>query len=102
MEAWAINGWFKEAIFNLKLPMKSRYKEVSTILENMQAILKENGITEFKLACKHLYHDRDEVTVHLWLRPNSLGELGKVRTSPMCALRRLMGWMQGVVRSKWP
>ncbi len=71
MEAWAINGWFKEAIFNLKLPMKSRYKEVSTILENMQAILKENGITEFKLACKHLYHDRDEVTVHLWLRPNS-------------------------------
>ncbi|QSX41785.1 23S rRNA (cytidine(2498)-2'-O)-methyltransferase RlmM [Shewanella cyperi] len=71
MEAWAINGWFKEAIFNLKLPMKSRYKEVATILENMAAILKENGVADFQMRCKHLYHDRDEVTVHLWLRPNS-------------------------------
>ncbi|MGL4474133.1 MAG: 23S rRNA (cytidine(2498)-2'-O)-methyltransferase RlmM [Shewanella sp.] len=68
MEAWAINGWFKEAIFNLKLPMKSRYKEVSTILATMSTILTENEIPH-KLACKHLYHDRDEVTVHLWLRP---------------------------------
>ncbi|AZQ11291.1 23S rRNA (cytidine(2498)-2'-O)-methyltransferase RlmM [Shewanella khirikhana] len=71
MEYWAIQGWFKEAIFNLKLPMKSRYKEVSQILANMHAILKENGINEFHLACKHLYHDRDEVTVHLWLKPSS-------------------------------
>ncbi|MFV7783398.1 23S rRNA (cytidine(2498)-2'-O)-methyltransferase RlmM [Shewanella marisflavi] len=69
MEAWAINGWFKEAIFNLKLPMKSRYKEVSTILATMKEVLRENGIDDFHLACKHLYHDRDEVTVHLWLRP---------------------------------
>lgn len=70
MEAWAINGWFKEAIFNLKLPMKSRYKEVSTILATMQEVLRENGIDDFHLACKHLYHDRDEVTVHLWLKPS--------------------------------
>lgn len=71
VEAWAINGWFKEAIFNLKLPMKSRYKEVSVILSTLSEILKENDITDFSLACKHLYHDRDEVTVHLCLRPNS-------------------------------
>lgn len=71
MEAWAINGWFKEAIFNLKLPMKSRYKEVSQILATMSEILKENGITDFQIKAKHLYHDRDEVTVHLWLNPNS-------------------------------
>ncbi|WP_394204856.1 23S rRNA (cytidine(2498)-2'-O)-methyltransferase RlmM [Shewanella waksmanii] len=71
IEAWAINGWFKEAIFNLKLPMKSRYKEVSQILATMQEILTENGIEDFHLACKHLYHDRDEVTVHLWLRPET-------------------------------
>ncbi|KFZ38250.1 23S rRNA methyltransferase [Shewanella mangrovi] len=67
MEQWAIKGWFKEAIFNLKLPMKSRYKEVSTILGRMDTILKENGIQRFTLRCKHLYHDRDEVTVHLSL-----------------------------------
>ena len=69
IEAWAINGWFKEAIFNLKLPMKSRYKEVRVILDTMSEILKENGISDFRVQCKHLYHDRDEVTVHLWLFP---------------------------------
>ncbi|WP_394128879.1 23S rRNA (cytidine(2498)-2'-O)-methyltransferase RlmM [Shewanella maritima] len=68
MEAWAINGWFKEAIFNLKLPMKSRYKEVKVILSTMSDILAENNI-DFEMQCKHLYHDRDEVTVHLWLFP---------------------------------
>ncbi|MGL5667104.1 MAG: 23S rRNA (cytidine(2498)-2'-O)-methyltransferase RlmM, partial [Shewanella sp.] len=52
------------------LPMKSRYKEVMAILNTMQEILKENGINEFQLQCKHLYHDRDEVTVHLWIRPS--------------------------------
>ncbi|MGL5048726.1 MAG: 23S rRNA (cytidine(2498)-2'-O)-methyltransferase RlmM, partial [Shewanella sp.] len=51
--------------------MKSRYKEVTAILETMQTLLKENGVTDFKVQCKHLYHDRDEVTVHLWLRPNT-------------------------------
>ena len=69
IEAWAINGWFKEAIFNLKLPMKSRYKDVSIILETMTEILKENDVKDFELSCKHLYHDRDEVTVHLRLNP---------------------------------
>ncbi|MBE7215057.1 23S rRNA (cytidine(2498)-2'-O)-methyltransferase RlmM [Shewanella benthica] len=69
IEAWAINGWFKEAIFNLKLPMKSRYKDVSIILETMSEILKENDVKDFELSCKHLYHDRDEVTVHLRLNP---------------------------------
>lgn len=70
IEAWAINGWFREAIFNLKLPMKSRFKEVSQILATMDEILRENGVEDFAINCKHLYHDRDEVTVHLWLRPN--------------------------------
>jgi 23S rRNA (cytidine2498-2'-O)-methyltransferase len=41
---------------------------VSTILETMATILTENEI-DFKMQCKHLYHDRDEVTVHLWLFP---------------------------------
>lgn len=79
IEAWAINGWFKEAIFNLKLPMKSRYKEVRVILDTMAEILKENGVTDFRVQCKHLYHDRDEVTVHLWIFPDkgvSYAEMG--------------------------
>nr|WP_095506014.1 23S rRNA (cytidine(2498)-2'-O)-methyltransferase RlmM [Paraferrimonas sedimenticola] len=68
MEQWAIAGWFVEAIFNLKLPMKARYKEVMQVLETMEAVLSENGLSGFKVQCKHLYHDRDEVTVHLDLR----------------------------------
>ncbi|MCL1073549.1 23S rRNA (cytidine(2498)-2'-O)-methyltransferase RlmM [Shewanella dokdonensis] len=69
MEQWAVNGWFEEAIFNLKLPMKSRYKEVTTILSRMADVLQQHGFHQFQLRCKHLYHDRDEVTVHLCLRP---------------------------------
>ncbi len=68
MERWAIYGWCVEAIFNLKLPMKSRYKEVQQVLTTLETILLEQGLTGFVLQCKHLYHDRDEVTVHLDLR----------------------------------
>ncbi len=71
IEYWAIQGWFKEAVFNLKLPMKSRFKEVRQILATMDEVLRENGVEDFKIQCKHLYHDRDEVTVHLWLSPNT-------------------------------
>ncbi len=72
IEAWAINGWFKEAMFNLKLPMKSRYQDVTTILETMATVLKENEIKNFSIKCKHLYHDRDEVTVYLSLNPTQV------------------------------
>ncbi|WP_133406038.1 23S rRNA (cytidine(2498)-2'-O)-methyltransferase RlmM [Parashewanella tropica] len=70
IEDWAVRGWFKEAIFNLKLPMKSRFKEVRQILAKMDEMLREYGVEDFKVQCKHLYHDRDEVTVHLWLNPS--------------------------------
>lgn len=72
IEAWAINGWFKEAMFNLKLPMKSRYQDVTTLLETMATVLKENEIKNFSIKCKHLYHDRDEVTVYLSLNPTQV------------------------------
>ena len=72
MATWAIKGWFKEAIFNLKLPMKSRYQDVSTILDNMATVLNENEIKRFSIKCKHLYHDRDEVTVYLSLNPTQV------------------------------
>ena len=72
IERWAVEGWFTESIFNLKLPMKSRYKEVKQVLETMTQVLHTYGLANFKVACKHLYHDRDEVTVHLDLRPTKL------------------------------
>ncbi len=64
MGEWLINGWCKEALFNLKLPMKGRYDEVLEDIENLKLFLKENGI-KFTLQAKHLYHDREEITVHV-------------------------------------
>jgi 23S rRNA (cytidine2498-2'-O)-methyltransferase len=59
---WVAEGWCRETVFNLKLPMKRRWEEV----------LRARGIVEaamagrpFRLRMKHLYHDREEVTA--WL-----------------------------------
>lgn len=67
---YLIAQWFREdmcqeAIFNLKLPMKKRYAEV----EHDLAVLKEwlaevDG--EFVIQAKQLYHDREEITVHVY------------------------------------
>ncbi len=64
MGEWIISGWAKEAIFNLKLPMKGRYDEVLQDIENLKIFLKDNEV-KFKLQAKHLYHDREEITVHI-------------------------------------
>lgn len=64
MTQWLQEGWCRETIFNLKLPMKKRYEEVAHILEKMKAQLKENGINVL-IQAKQLYHDREEVTVHV-------------------------------------
>jgi len=61
---WLVNGWCREAIFNLKLPMKKRYEEVSNILARLDERLKENGVNA-EIFAKQLYHDREEVTVHI-------------------------------------
>ncbi|STM07901.1 putative RNA 2'-O-ribose methyltransferase [Escherichia coli] len=44
MAQWLVNGWCRETIFNLKLPMKKRYEEVSHNLAYIQAQLDEHGI----------------------------------------------------------
>ena len=64
MGDWLIKAWAKEAIFNLKLPMKGRYDEVLQDIENLKLYLIQNGV-KFKLQAKHLYHDREEITVHI-------------------------------------
>ncbi|MBD5771683.1 23S rRNA (cytidine(2498)-2'-O)-methyltransferase RlmM [Marinomonas colpomeniae] len=62
MAKWLANCWARRAIFNLKLPMKKRYQEVSLCLEAIDAALRKAGIS-YHYQVKHLYHDREEVTV---------------------------------------
>ncbi|MDO6407603.1 23S rRNA (cytidine(2498)-2'-O)-methyltransferase RlmM [Pantoea phytobeneficialis] len=64
MSEWLVNGWCREAIFNLKLPMKKRYEEVTQNLAMIDATLKEHGINA-QIQARQLYHDREEVTVHV-------------------------------------
>ena len=64
MVKWLINGWCREAIFNLKLPMKKRYQEVQLCLNYLEEELTKQGFW-FKIQAKHLYHDREEITVHV-------------------------------------
>ncbi|WJV54964.1 23S rRNA (cytidine(2498)-2'-O)-methyltransferase RlmM [Prodigiosinella aquatilis] len=63
MADWLVNGWCREVIFNLKLPMKKRYEEVMQNLALLTERLQENGINS-EVHAKQLYHDREEVTIH--------------------------------------
>jgi 23S rRNA (cytidine2498-2'-O)-methyltransferase len=64
MVQWLVNGWCRETIFNLKLPMKKRYEEVSQNLAFIRNALDEQGINA-TIQARQLYHDREEVTVHV-------------------------------------
>ena len=64
---WLVRGWCRHTIFNLKLPMKKRFQEVRSCLAHINERLQEAGIV-YDLACKQLYHDREEVTVYLCRR----------------------------------
>ncbi len=63
MVKWLLNGWCREAIFNLKLPMKQRWLAVQNALEMMEEWADEYEVV-LQLRCRQLYHDREEVTVH--------------------------------------
>jgi 23S rRNA (cytidine2498-2'-O)-methyltransferase len=67
MERWLVRRWCREAVFNLKLPMKRRWPEVDVCLGRLEAALAAAGVAA-DIACRHLYHDREEVTVHVRLR----------------------------------
>ena len=64
MAQWLVNGWCREAIFNLKLPMKKRYEEVSQNIAFIQEQLDANNVSA-QIQARQLYHDREEVTVHV-------------------------------------
>ena len=59
---WLAQGWCQRTIFNLKLPMKKRYEETQRCLDVVRTALDEAGV-HYTLACKQMYHDREEVTV---------------------------------------
>ncbi len=63
---WFSKGLCREAVFNLKLPMKQRYAEVQKLRERILTELESLGM-KVALEFKQLYHDREEVTGHLRL-----------------------------------
>lgn len=57
---WVAAKLCREAIFNLKLPMKKRFEE----LETCRAII-EKKLATASIRFKQLCHDREEVTGHI-------------------------------------
>ncbi|MGO1246762.1 MAG: 23S rRNA (cytidine(2498)-2'-O)-methyltransferase RlmM [Oceanisphaera sp.] len=72
MAAWLVDEDCQEAIFNLKLPMKKRYAEAVHNLQQLKEKLAELG--GFHVQAKQLYHDREEITVHVY-RPFKVARL---------------------------
>ncbi|MBV7387648.1 23S rRNA (cytidine(2498)-2'-O)-methyltransferase RlmM [Pasteurellaceae bacterium TAE3-ERU1] len=64
---WLVNGWARSSIFNLKLPMKKRYQEVMACFALIDETLSAAGLA-YNLQAKHLYHDREEITVYITLK----------------------------------
>ncbi len=62
--SWLAQGWCRDAIFNLKLPMKKRYQEVQRCAAIIDQVLGDAGVA-YQLGFKQLYHDREEVTGYL-------------------------------------
>lgn len=65
MADWFIGEWCHDAMFNLKLPMKKRYAAVQQYLQALHERLSEAEVRGYELSAKHLYHDREEITVYL-------------------------------------
>jgi 23S rRNA (cytidine2498-2'-O)-methyltransferase len=64
---WLSRKWCRQAIFNLKLPMKKRYEEVCRCRDIIASELRGAGL-KYSLRVKQLYHDREEVTAMLAVR----------------------------------
>ncbi|MCC5856265.1 MAG: 23S rRNA (cytidine(2498)-2'-O)-methyltransferase RlmM [Idiomarina sp.] len=65
MADWFIEEYCEAALFNLKLPMKKRYAAVQQYIEAIHSRLAEAEVRGYELTARHLYHDREEVTVFL-------------------------------------
>lgn len=63
---WLARGDCRRAVFNLKLPMKRRYRSLRECLDGLRRRLDAEGLDPV-LRCKQLYHDREEVTAYIGL-----------------------------------
>ncbi len=72
MVAWFAAGLCRQAVFNLKLPMKKRYQEVQLC---RRLLVEGSGDAAGELRLRQLYHDRQEVTAYLYRRRRD-GNLG--------------------------
>ena len=61
---WFLEGWCRQCIFNLKLPMKRRLETVWRCREAIGQSLAAARLRH-RLTFKHLYHDRIEVTGYI-------------------------------------
>lgn len=59
MATWFRENWCRQAIFNLKLPMKKRWDETRVCLEAFEYQTHRPMIVR----ARQLYHDREEITV---------------------------------------
>ncbi len=59
---WFTNDQCSNAIFNLKLPMKKRLASVQQCIALLEQSLTQAKI-KYNIQAKHLYHDREEITV---------------------------------------
>lgn len=59
---WFTRKQCNNAIFNLKLPMKKRLASVQECLTLLETTLTQANI-KHNISAKHLYHDREEITV---------------------------------------
>lgn len=61
---WLVQRQCRQVIFNLKLPMKQRYREARANLARLAAELDAAGLA-CELRARQLYHDREEITVYV-------------------------------------
>ena len=67
MGDWFREGWCRQSIFNLKLPMKKRWLETQRSLEAFA----EAAAVPVTVRARQLYHDREEITVLAMRRPGN-------------------------------
>lgn len=60
MATWLREGWCRNSIFNLKLPMKKRWLETQRCFD----LLETEAGRPLEIRAKQLYHDREEITVY--------------------------------------
>ena len=59
MATWLREGWCRQSVFNLKLPMKKRWQETQLSLQAFA----EQTQKPVTIRARQLYHDREEITV---------------------------------------